>query len=384
MNILHICISERYVEGDSYHENILPTKHQKMGHNVTVIASQTFFDGRTKCMRHREVADYINKDGLHIIILPSIYGDFLKEKMCKSVLGLYGKIEETSPEVIFVHGVGSPDNRAVAKYMKRHKNVKLFADSHNDYHVTPKKKGLKHYLYRCISAKNARILLPYIKTYWGTLPLRATYLHDVYKIPKNKIGVLVMGGDESLIVNRDVEDIRYQIRENYGIPKNAFLVVTGGAFDERKQQNLLMEAVKQLAEKNIYLLAFGEPVKGMESVFNKYKTERNIIMTGWLPSDKAYDMFLASNLAFFPGWHSVLWEQAVACGIPLVVKYWEGVDHININNNAVLMNEVDVGLIKETILSLLFTPKYGEMLKCAKEAAPDFYMCNIANKAIGE
>ena len=109
----------------------------------------------------------------------------------------------------------------------------------------------------------------------------------------------------------------------------------------------------------------------------------NIVMTGWLPSDRAYDMFLASDLAFFPGWHSVLWEQAVACGTPLVVKYWKGVDHVNVNGNAILMSEVSVKSIEQVIDKFLIGDYYDEKQRLALEAAPNFFMSNIANKAIG-
>lgn len=192
-----------------------------------------------------------------------------------------------------------------------------------------------------------------------------------------------MGGDENLILNRDKDDLRKSIRSQYGIPNDAFLVATGGAFDKRKQQYLLMDAVERLSDKNVWLLAFGEPVKEMEQVFEKYKNVQNIVMTGWLPSDKAYDMFLASDLAFFPGWHSVLWEQAVACAIPLVVKYWKGVDHINHNENAILMDNVNINNIKDVILKFLDKDYYIKKKNLAIEAAPNFYMSNIANKAIG-
>ena len=144
-----------------------------------------------------------------------------------------------------------------------------------------------------------------------------------------------------------------------------------------------MEAVKQVENEKVWLLAFGEPVKGMKSFFDPYKSEKRVVMTGWLPSDKAYEMFMASDLAFFPGWHSVLWEQAVACGVPIVAKYWEGVDHVSYNGNADLMKQVSVDNIKKEIEALCFTPQYEKMLEAAKEAAPNFYMEHIANKAIG-
>ncbi len=381
--IVHICISERYVEGDSYHENILPTKHRKMGYEVTVIASQIYFDGRTKSMMSRDTADYINKDGIHVIILPSTKGNKFTRLVNRTVEGLYETLEKECPDIVFVHGVKSPDNNAVANYVKRHDTVMLFADNHNDYHVTPIQRGFLPWFYRRIAAINARKLLPVAKRYWGTLPLRAEYLNTVFRIPKSKIGVLIMGGDDDIISSINPVVDRNNVRKQYGIPQDAFLIVTGGAFDKRKQQQLLMEAVKEINNEKIWLLAFGEPVKGMEKIFEQYNDVHNIVMTGWLPSDRAYELFIASDLAFFPGWHSVLWEQAVACGVPIVVKYWEGVDHVNFNGNAVLMEDVNVESIKRKITELSFTPSYYTMLEAAKIAAPNFYMSHIANKAIG-
>ena len=125
-----------------------------------------------------------------------------------------------------------------------------------------------------------------------------------------------MGADEKYIVGKDRNVICKRVREQYGIPSDAFLVVTGGTLDKRKQQYLLFDAVKQLKEDNVWLLAFGTPTKEMEAVFDSYKTVSNIVMTGWLAAEKAYDLFMASDLAFFPGTHSVLWEQAVATATP--------------------------------------------------------------------
>jgi hypothetical protein len=41
---------------------------------------------------------------------------------------------------------------------------------------------------------------------------------------------------------------------------------------------------------------------------------------GWVPSEKVYNYFFAGDLAFFPGTHSVLWEQAVGIGLPCILK----------------------------------------------------------------
>ena len=42
---------------------------------------------------------------------------------------------------------------------------------------------------------------------------------------------------------------------------------------------------------------------------------------GWVQSSEIYKYFSASDLTIFPGRESVLWQQAVACEIPLPIRY---------------------------------------------------------------
>jgi 1,2-diacylglycerol 3-alpha-glucosyltransferase len=61
-------------------------------------------------------------------------------------------------------------------------------------------KNLKHIiLQRYIFGITARKIVPYVEKFWGVTPMRMEYLRDIYRIPKEKIGLLVMGGDEEKI-----------------------------------------------------------------------------------------------------------------------------------------------------------------------------------------
>lgn len=218
--------------------------------------------------------------------------------------------------------------------------------------------------------------------YWGTTPWRVQYLQDVYKIPAEKTDLLVMGADEKYIEGVNKLDVRKNVRASYFIPDDAFLVVTGGTL-EKKQQDLLFEDVSQMKKDNIWLLAFSSPTDEMKPVFENFKSCKNIVMTGWLPAEKAYEMYMASDLAFFPGTHSVLWEQAVACGIPLAVKHWSGMEHVNVNGNPVFLDEVTVDSIKTSISNISNENTYRSMKTKADEIAISFYLTEIAKKAIG-
>lgn len=382
MKIVHICISERYEEGASYQENLLSKRHKDLGNDVYIIATQNYFDGKTKSTKHRPASNYINNNGIPVFILPNNHSFRYSSLFFDVTKGLYSKLSEIKPDVIFVHGVTVKDNRHIARYAHTHKGVKVFVDNHNDYETSPLTKRFSK-LKAMIFARHARCLIPCSECFWGTIPLRVEYLQKVYRIPAEKTDFLVMGGDDKIIEKLDRCACRQTIREKYGIPQDAFLVITGGSFDRRKQQHLLMESVSGLKERNVWLLAFGEPTPDMKGIIDKYRCSPNIIFTGWLSPDKAYELFLSADLAFFPGHHSVLWEQAAACGLPIVVKQARGTEHVSVNGNAVLMEDVTPDSIASLISELSFTEKYNKMKKNALEAAPLFYLSNVALKAIG-
>lgn len=382
MRIVHICISERYEEGASYQENLLSKRHKDLGNDVFIIAAQDYCDGKTKSTKHRPAVNYINDCGIPVYILPNNHSFRYYKLFFDTTKGLYDKLVEINPDVIFVHGVTAKDNRQVTKYAKIHKEVRVFADNHNDYETKPLKKRLS-WLTSWIESCHARYLLPCCEVFWGTIPLRVEYLQKIYRIPAEKTDFLVMGGDDKIIERIDRITTRNNIRGLYGIPDDAFLVVTGGTFDRRKQQHLLMESISGLRNENIWLLAFGEPTPEMRDLIEKYKKVPNIVFTGWVSSNKAYELFISADLAFFPGHHSVLWEQAAACGLPIVVKMARGTEHISINGNSILMKVVTPETITMVLKQLHNTIQYDQMREKAIEAAPEFYLSHVALKSIG-
>lgn len=381
MKIAHICIFERYREDSGYQENLLSKCHVELGYDVYLIAQQRSLDEQRQYVL-LDVGEYINKAGVKVSVLPKSHCSQHLTRFFGRCLGLYKKLDEISPNIIFVHNFTSRDIYHIVRYVKAHPDVELYVDSHSDYYNMPLQTLLQKYdAHR--RKKYAQALLPVTKRFWGTTPWRVEYLQCVYNLPKEKLGLLIMGGDEKYIIGKNILKVKEDIRNHFNVPDDAFLVVTGGTIDKRKRQDILMDAVAQLSSQNIWLLVFGKPTKEMEPVIEKYKKTANIIFTGWIPAAEAYNMFLASDLAFFPGTHSVLWEQVVACGVPLVVQHWHGMEHVNYNGNAILVDNVNVDTIKHCIKDLKFTKVYYELKEKANIAAPQFFLSNLAKRAIG-
>ena len=213
-------------------------------------------------------------------------------------------------------------------------------------------------------------------------PWRKTYAADYYQIPSNKTDVLIMGADDEKIDFSARGTIRKQIREKYGIMDTDFLIVTGGKIDKKKKTDVLMKAVSNFDK--VKLLVFGQVNNDIKDEFDQIqKFNSNIIYIGWIDADKVYDYFFAADLVFFPGQHSVLWEQACASKVPCVFEKWDGMDHVNNGGNSDFVTPVTVETISKKIKELLFTDKYQQMKEIAESEKTDIYLYSrIAKKSL--
>ena len=382
MRIVHICLAASYVEGWGYQENIIPKYHVRFENEVFILTSEYEFNNENKKIKRKNLK-YTNSDGINVISLRKSkrYGYYSK---FNDFDGVFEELTEIKPDIIFVHGGQFIALKDVIKYCKKNRSVKLYIDQHADYYNTPVHtlKGL--IVHRYIIGYWMRRAIRYVSVYWGVTPWRCSYLHEIYKIPKEKIKLLVMGGDDEKIHFKKMPQLRSDIRQELKIDNDDFVIVTGGKIDRTKNIHLLMKAVSEINNKQIKLIVFGQPNDDIREIINAYSENDNIRCLGWIQSDKAYDYFLASDLAVFPGTHSVLWEQACACGIPCAFKSWEGMHHVDVGGNCVFLYEDSSNEIKSMILDVYNNKeKYDEMKKVAVEKGINtFSYRDIAKRAI--
>lgn len=379
--IVHVMISAFFIEGAGYQENLLPRAHKRMGFDVTIITSRFCFD-HVNNVASRPSGTYINADGIKVIILDDNKRYPLISPLQTKCKGLLRVLKEEHPDYLFMHNIEYMDSYIVARYAAA-MNIPLFCDNHADYYNSPSR-GIIQFLQRVfIRIPLARFIAKRASVIWGTTPWRVQYLQQYYKIPKSKTGFLVMGADETLIRWEQRDKIRSEVRKKYGISDSDFLIITGGKINQEKNIHVLANAVYELNQKNVKLLIFGIPDEYVTKELDLI-SGNNIIRIGWVDSNDVYDLFLSSDLGFFPGTHSVLWEQAVACGLPSVFKYWEGMQHVNVNGNAFLLKDISIASIKKVIDFIVNdTNQYSFMLKNATKAKDGFMYCNIAKRAIG-
>lgn len=383
MKILHLSLNSLVMDGWTYQDNMLTKYHHKLGYEVIDVTSHWIFDDKGN-MAIDPRKDYINQDGVRMIRLDMIGREDYRRKIRK-FKGLSDILEESKPDYLFIHSVNFADITTVVRYLKNHRNVIAFADNHGDFSNTAKNWLSKNILHKVIWRYYSNKLVPYVKKFYGVLPARVDFIKDMYHLPPKMCELLVMGADDEKIEAAQKKNARAEIRNQYGIKENDFLIMTGGKIDLAKTQTLLlMEAVKSIQNQNLKLIVFGSVASELKDKVAELTDDERIQYIGWVQSDNSYDYFSAADLVVFPGRHSVFWEQVAGQGIPMVVKDWPGTHHVDLGGNVRFIENDCTEEIKAIIEDIVNNPKnYSRMKSIAVEhGMKEFSYMDIARRAI--
>lgn len=384
MKVLHCCLAAFYIDNYGYQENILPKMHKLQGHDVKIIAStESYIDNKT--LGYLEPGSYINENGIPVTRLP--YVKWLPKQIGKKLRiypGLDKLISDFVPDIIFLHDTQFMGIAAVARYARKHKNVKIYADGHTDFVNSARGWVSKNILHKIIYRRCALKIEPYTRKFYGTLPARIDFIHEVYGIPSSKIELLELGADDSIFDLSRKDEIRAAKRKEQGIAEDDFVLISGGKIDHRKNIHLLVEAMKAFPDPKVKLVLFGTPDNEMQYLLGEMEQADNIIYLGWQGTKEIYDLLFAADLGFFPGTHSVLWEQVCGVGLPAVFKGWDKIRHVDVGGNCIFLEDVSTGTIKEMILYLCNRNENFEKMKKAAEqkGISRFAYSSIARRAI--
>ena len=328
---------------------------------------------------------YVNENGIKVTRLDN-KKPIRVNRLFKRYIGAYKAIENAAPDIIFIHGCQFMDIDQVIKYVKKHKAVKVYVDNHADYSNSATNVLSKNILHKLFWKSCAHKIEPYVKKFYGVLPARVDFLVDLYKLPKEKCELLVMGVDDEKAEEAERPEVRSEIRGKYAIGEDDFLIITGGKIDMFKQQTLLlMDAVNRINDPKVKLIVFGSVVNELKEEVNKRCSDR-VKYIGWVQSDESYKYFAAGDLAVFPGRHSVFWEQVAGQGIPMIVKHWEGTTHVDLGGNVKFLYDDSEAEIEQALREVVYDKDvYDSMKQVAEQKGKDvFSYLNIARRSIEE
>lgn len=355
MRIAHICLANFYIEGFGYQENILPRVHSRMGHEVKIIAStETYIDQMR--LGHVEAVSYINGDGIPVCRLP--YARWVPRPLrpkVRAYCGLKEELEAFQPDLIFLHDIQFWDILIVRRYA-RENGIPVHADSHTDFVNSARGFVSRHLLHGLLYRGLARRADSVIRRYYPTLPARADFMHEVYGLARAKMKLLPFGFDDTSVAGLDRDAVRRQTRAALGIPDTSLVLVTGGKLDLRKNIHTLVERFSALRHAgklaNVHLVVFGRPNAEVETELTKIDVDTNVHLLGWMKAQELYTVFWASDVAIFPGTHSVVWEEAIGLGLATVFRRWKGMEHLDLGGNAIFIDNADTLTLDNLLIDL--------------------------------
>lgn len=382
MKILHLMLACFYVDNYSYQENYLPKYHKAAGHEVEIVASRIGFDrnGRPGKLPPKLCGRHINEHGIPVTRLFNKPGRY--DALLRRYEGLQAELDRFKPDLIFIHGVQFSDISIVAKYCKKHPHVKVFADNHADFSNSATNWVSKNLVHRILWRACAHRIKKYVTRFYGVLPARVDFLINEYKLPKKKIELLVMGGDDESVIAASNPEVKQEIRAKYGLADDDFVIMTGGKIDPFKTQTLLlMAAVHNIPSEKVKLIVFGSVFPELQTQVNALCDGTKVQYVGWIKAADSYAMFAAADLVVFPGRHSVFWEQVAAQGIPMVVKHWAGTTHVDCGGNVRFLYEDSAEEI-QSVLETIIDKDYASMKQAAEKASEHFLYSKIAKRSI--
>ncbi|MDH3974420.1 MAG: glycosyltransferase family 4 protein [Deltaproteobacteria bacterium] len=154
---------------------------------------------------------------------------------------------------------------------------------------------------------------------------------SVYSVPEDRIEVIYDGIDTKLFSPEKREKYRYEIREKFSIPQDAFVILFLGSGYKRKNLTTLLEALPQVNHKNTYCLVVGGD-KRPQSYAAKARSlgieDKTVFAGVQKEAEKFYgaaDIFVIPSLQEAFG-NVVL--EAMASGLPAVTTSLSGASEV--------------------------------------------------------
>lgn len=344
MKIVMLC--EFFHESLEYQENLLVKYYIKHGHKVTVITStfESVFDYYADRHDNSVPTKAYLCGGAKIIRLRYRYNILNRLRAYTRIDDI---LEDEAPDLIFVHDIMLNFPEAI-RYAKRHPGCRMIMDYHADYSNSGKNAlSLKilHGVFRKWFLDRAR---PHLSRIFPIVPASADFLHAVYKVPHQEMEILPLGADTDVCAEVKKREEGKDVRQVLGIPNGDIVIFTGGKLAPAKKTELLIEAVASLDRYPIHIVVAGDSGEAdrsyKESLLRQGSLLPNVRFVGWLSSRDVYRYMNMADLAVFPASQSIMWQQAIAMGLPLIVgnAAHQDISYLNLHRNIIILDRHDI------------------------------------------
>ncbi|WP_417449447.1 glycosyltransferase family 4 protein [Kordiimonas sp.] len=357
MKILMIC--EFYNEKLEYQENLLTKYYAKHGHDVTVITStyESVFDYYENRHDNAWPAREYRTENCTVIKLPFRYNILYKMRAYTRIDDI---LEREKPDLIFIHDImlNIPE---IIRYKKKHPDCVIILDYHADYSNSGKNWLSLRILHGVLRKWFLDRIRKYTSRIFPIVPAGTTFLHEVYKVPLEEMEVLPLGADTDLGAEAKQSPRLPELRKAYGIAQGDRVILTGGKLSPRKRTELIIDAVNELEDKSLHLIIVGDASEEDQDYKNlllsRAQQGGNIHFAGWLGTREIYEHMAISDIAVFPASQSILWQQAISMGLPLIAGNTghQSIQYLNLYENIVILDKdrINTRAIKKELTAIL-------------------------------
>lgn len=339
MRIVMLC--EFYDESLEFQENLLVKYYRRHGHDVTVITStfDSVFDYYNDRYDRRKPARTYEDHGARILKLPYRYN--LLNRL-RAYTRIDRVLDEARPDLIYVHDI-SPNLPEAIAYKERHPECRMILDYHADYSNSGKNwvsLRILHGILRKWFLDRAR---PHLSRIFPVVPASTVFLQEVYGVPAEEMEVLPLGADMDTVRRLRSEGRRDELRASLEYDPGDVVIFTGGKLTPNRRTEVLFEAVASLRRDSLKILVVGDSDERNQAYKKRLQGlaagRTDIRFAGWLGRDDVYRYMLAADVAVFPASQSIMWQQAIAAGLPLVVGDVgsQDISYLNLADNIVIL-----------------------------------------------
>jgi len=342
MKVLMLC--EFYQPSTEMQENHLVREYRALGHSVTVVTSTfgsifDYYQGKYD----RKTPESISSDfGAKIIRLK--YRWYLSRHI-RAHRSLSRILDDEKPDLIYIHDI-MLNILECTKYVKQNPQSRMILDYHADYTNSGRNWisiKILHGIWRKWFLSKAR---PSLSKIFPIVPGGIRFLSEIYGVKDSEMELLPLGADMSGVNARRTSLSVLALRRTLNLSNDSFLIFTGGKLDPPKRTEVLIRAMSHLRDLNIQLVIAGDTrVPGRFEQLISEAGDLNgsaIRFLGWQSTSQIEDLLIASGIAVFPASQSILWQKAIAAGLPLIVGDSGGQDPSYMNKGNILVSETFV------------------------------------------
>ncbi len=306
-----------YMQSMIYQENLLCKALAEDGHEVIVIAPNTLHRIYKKIEFDKALLETPDTmDGRVRIIRRPIK---MYTRYFYTIPALYKLLEDIKPDILFVHSNQQVPLLVATRYAKKHKNMTFYVDNHAEFCNTAQNYLSKEILHKVIYKAIIHHAYSRLDRIFYVSEEAKELLIDLYKLPATKMEFYPVGGN--IIDGEARAKNRLEKRRELNLADDDILICITGKLDAGKKTLLALTAFSKVKSDKLKLViigTFSDDIK--EAALDAIGNDNRIQFIGWKKGDELLKYLCAADLYVQPGNESATLENAICCGVPVMVR----------------------------------------------------------------